>query len=128
MLKFKSKSSNPRFTSSNSRVTSSNPQVASLNLRVSSSNLRATSLNVRITSSNARVTSLNPPFTSSNPRINKPVKTQANSLKSSSYPKIISPTLFDNSRGNSYIQFLVIISCFKFPLFHGYGFSRKLSE
>ena len=27
-----------------------------------------------------------------------------------------------------HIQFLVIISCFTFPLLHGYGFNRKLSE
>ena len=33
-----------------------------------------------------------------------------------------------NSWGNSYFQFLAIISCFTFSLLHGYGFSRKLSD
>ena len=60
-LKFKSASSNLRATSSNPRVTSSHPWVASSNLRV----------------------------TSSNPRIIKLMKTQVNSLKISSFPKII---------------------------------------
>ena len=36
--------------------------------------------------------------------------TQVNSFKSSSFPEIISPKLFGNSWGNSYFQFLVIIS------------------
>ena len=62
-LKFKSASSNPRVMSSNPRVTSSNPWVRSSNLRV----------------------------TSSNPRIIKSMKTQANILKVSSFPKIINP-------------------------------------
>ena len=64
-LKFKSASSNPRVMSSNPRVTSSNPWVRSSNLRV----------------------------TSSNPRIIKSMKTQANILKVSSFPKIINPML-----------------------------------
>ena len=65
-LKFKSASSNPRVMSSNPRVTSSNPWVRSSNLRV----------------------------TSSGPRIIKSMKTQVNSLKISSFPKIINPKLF----------------------------------
>ena len=65
-LKFKSTSSNPRVTSLHPRVTSSNPWVRSSNLRV----------------------------TSSNPRIIKSMKTQVNSLKISSFPKIINPKLF----------------------------------
>ena len=58
-------------------------------------------------------------------RIIKSMKTQVNSLKSSSFPKIISPKLFGNSWGNLYVQFLVIISCFTFPLLHGYGWVSK---
>ena len=65
-LKFKSTSPNRRVTSSNPWVTSSNPWVTSSNLRV----------------------------TSSNPRIIKSMKTQVNSLKISSFPKIINPKLF----------------------------------
>ena len=90
-MKFKSVSSNPRLTSSNPRVTSSNPWAKS---------------------SNSRVTSLITRFTSSNPRIIKSIKIQVNSLKSSSFPKILRPKLFGNSWGNSYFQFMVIISCF----------------
>ena len=67
-------------------------------------------------------------FKATSSRIIKSMKTQVNSLKSSSFPRIISPQLFGSSWGNSYVQFLVIISCFTFPLLHGYGFSRKLSE
>ena len=64
--KFKSTSPNPRVTSSNPWVTSSNPWVTSSNLRV----------------------------TSSNPRIIKSMKTQANGLKISWFPKIINLKLF----------------------------------
>ena len=48
-----------------------------------------------------------------------------------SFTNIISPKLLrhlGNLWGNSYVQFLVIISCFPFPLLHGCDFSRKLSE
>ena len=51
-------------------------------------------------------------------------KTQVNSLNSSSLLKIISPKLW----GNSYVQFLMIISCFTFPPLHGHDFIKKLSE
>ena len=51
-------------------------------------------------------------------------KTQVNSLNSSSVLKIISPKLW----GNSYVQFLMIISCFTFPPLHGHDFSKKVSE
>ena len=85
-------SSNPWVTSSNPWVTSSNPWV---------------------TSSNPRVTSSNPRVTSSNPQITKSMKTQVISLKSSSFLKIINSKLFGHSWGNSYVQFLVIISFFK---------------
>ena len=67
-------------------------------------------------------------FKSTISRIIKSMKTQVNSLKSSSFPKIISPKLFGNSWDNSYVKFLVIISCFTFPLLNGYGFGWKLSE
>ena len=66
--------------------------------------------------------------TSSNPRIIKSMKSQVSSLKSSSFLKIVSPKLFGNSWGNSYVQFLVITSCFTFPPLHGYGFSKKVSD
>ena len=56
-------------------------------------------------------------------RIIKPMKTQVNSLKSSPFAKIISPEWFGSSWGNLYVQFLVIISCFTFPLPHAYGFN-----
>ena len=52
------------------------------------------------------------------------MKTQVNSLKISSFPNILSLKLFGNPWGKLYDQFLVIISCFTFPLFYGYGFSR----
>ena len=58
-------------------------------------------------------------------RIIKPMKTQVNSLRSSSFPKIRSPKLFGNLLGNLYVQFLVMISCFTFPLPHGYGCASK---
>ena len=41
-------------------------------------------------------------------RIIKSMKTQVNSLKSSSFHKIVSPKLFSNSWGNLYIQFFVL--------------------
>ena len=94
------------------------------NPRVTSSNPRVMSSNLRVTSSNPRVTSSNPRVTSSDPGNIKSMKTQVNSLKSFSFSKIMSPKSF----GDSYVQFLVTISWFKFPLLHGYGFSRKLSE
>ena len=134
-MKFKSTSLNPRVTSSNSGVTRSNPRVTSSNLQVTSSNPRVTCSNPRITSSNPQLTSSNPWVTSSNSRVTgsnpwivKSIKTQERSLKISPCLKIISPKLFNNSWGNSYVQFLVIISCFTFPPLHGYGFSKKLSE
>ena len=40
----------------------------------------------------------------------------------------MSPKLFCNSWANSYVQFLVIISCFTFPPHHDYGFSKKVSN
>ena len=42
------------------------------------------------------------------------MKTQANSLKISPFPMIISPKLFGSLWSNSCVQFLVIISCFAF--------------
>ena len=105
------------------RVTCCELRVESLKARI-----EIQSSNARVTSSNPRVTSSNPQVTSSNPWIIKWIKTQVSSLKSSSFPKILSPKLFGSSWGNLYFQFLVIISCFTFPLLHGYGFSRKLSE
>ena len=97
-------------------------------VRVTSSNPRVTSSNPRISSSNPRVTSSDLQVTSSIPWIIKSMKTQVTSLKSSSFLKIVSPKLFGNLWDNSYILFLVIISCFTFPPLHGYGFSKKLSK
>ena len=51
-------------------------------------------------------------FKSTSSRIIKSMKTQVNSLEGSLFPKIINPKLFCNSWGNSYVRFLVIISCF----------------
>ena len=96
-MKFKSASSNPRVMSSYSRVTSSNP----------------------------RVTSSNPQITSSDSRNIKSMKIQVNSLKSLPFSQIISPKLFGNPWGNSYVQFLVIISCFAFPLLRGYALQQE---
>ena len=84
---------NPRVTSSNPGVTSSNP--------------RFTSSKPGATSSNLRVTSFKPTsheFKSANYYINE---TQRNSLKSSLFPTVISPKLFGNSWGNSYVQLYV---------------------
>ena len=56
------------------------------------------------------------------------IKTEGNSLKVSSLPKTLSLKSFVGSWDNSYVQFLVIISCFAFPIFHGCSFSWKQSE
>ena len=66
-----------------------------------SSDLGVTSSNPRVTCSNPQVASSNPWVTSSNPRIIKSIKTQVISLKSSSFPKIISPKLLGSLWGNS---------------------------
>ena len=55
-------------------------------------------------------------------------KTQVNSLKVFSFPKILSLKSFGNSWGKSSVQFLVIISCLTFQQFYDYGFSRKQYE
>ena len=99
-LKFKSAISNPQ-------VSSSNPWAQIHELRVQIQSYK---------------------FKSTTSRIFKPVKTQVNSLKSSSFPNIPSLKSFGNSWGNSSVQFLVIISCFTFTLFQGWGFRRKQYE
>ena len=88
-------SSNTRVMISDPRVTSSNPPVMSSNPPVTSSNPRVTSPDSRVTSSNPRITSSNLRVTSSNPssRI-----ITLNSLKSFSFPKIISSKLLDSLR------------------------------
>ena len=57
------------------------------------------------------------------------MKTQVNSRKISSFPKIINPKLFDNSWGNSCGN---LVSggnlLFYVSTLHGYGVNRKLSE
>ena len=108
--KFRSTSYEFKSASSNSWVTSLNSLVGSSNLRVRSSNPRVTSSNLRVASSNPRVQEL------------------FNQWKFSSFPKILKLKCFGNLWGKSYFQFLVIISCFTFPLLHRYGFSKKQRE
>ena len=81
------------------RVTSYELWVTSYELKAQKHELKfkSASSNPRVTSLNPRVTTSNPPVTSSNPRIIKSLKTQVNSLKSCSFPKILSPKLFGNS-------------------------------
>ena len=110
-----------------SKSTSYELKSTSSTLRVMSSNTRVTSLNPRITSSYLQVTSSNQRVTSSNPRVQELIN-QLKLLKLSSFPMILSLESFGNSWGSSYIQFLAIISCFTFSLFHGYGFRWKESE
>ena len=109
--KFKSKSSSCEFKSTRYELKSTRYELKSTSYK-----FKSTGLEFKSTSS------------SSNPRIIKSMKTQVNSLKSSSFLKIVSPELFVNLWGNSYVLFLVIISCFTFPTLHDYGFSKKLSE
>ena len=97
-LKFKSTSPNRRVTSSNPWVTSSNPWVTSSNLRV----------------------------TSSNPRIIKSMKTQVNSLKMSSFPKIINPKLFGWVKKHKLWKKRPIFSTEKSPRFFFPIFNTKL--
>ena len=56
------------------------------------------------------------------------IKTEGNSLKISSLPKTPNLKSFVNSWDNSYVPFLVIISCFAFPIFYACSFSWKQSE
>ena len=67
-------------------------------------------------------------FKSTGSGIISSMKTQVNSLKISSFSKILSFKSFGNSWGKSSVQYLVIISCFIFPLFYDYAFSRKQCE
>ena len=128
------------------RVTSYELRATSYELRVESLKVRVESLKVRVESLKARVeiqkcefkstsyelkstsygfASTSYEFESTSSRIIKLMKTQVNSLKSSSFSKIISPKLFGNSWGNLYVQFLMIISCFTFSLLRGYGWVSK---
>ena len=67
---------------------------------------RVTSCELRVTSYEFKAQKHELKFksASSNPLVIKSMKTQGNSLKSSSFPKIISPKLLGNSWGNSYVQ------------------------
>ena len=119
------------------RVTSYELQVASYELRIESLKARVESLKARVEIQKCEFESTSYEFESTShefestsyefesTRIIKSMKTQVNSLKSSSFPKIISPKLFGNSWGNLYVQFLVIISFFTFPLLHGHGWVSK---
>ena len=126
-----------RVTSCELRVTSYELRVESLKARVeiqkcefksTSYEFESTSYEFEFTSYEFKSTSYKLESTSHEfefTRIIKSMKIQVNSLKSSSFPKIISPKLFGNSWGNLYVQFLVIISCFTFPLLHGYSWVSK---
>ena len=108
-------------------------RVMSYELRVASYKLRVESLKARVEIQKCEFKSTSYEFKSTSyefestshefesTRIIKSMKTQVNSLKSFSFSKIISPNLFGNSWGNLYVHFLVIISCFTFPLLHGYN-------
>ena len=115
-----------KSTSKEFNSTSYEFKSTSYKFKSTSYEFKSTSYELKSTSHEFKSTSYELKSTSS--RIIKSMKTQVKSLKSVSFPKIISPKLFDNSWGNSYVQFLVIISCFMFTLLHGYSFSRKLSE
>ena len=87
---------NPRVTSSNSRVTSSNPRVTSTDFTIyefksKCYQFKSTSCKFKSTSYEFKSTSYE--FKSTTSRIIKSMKTHVNSLKSSSFPKIISPEL-----------------------------------
>ena len=92
-------------------------------LRVPIHELRAQIHELRVRTHELRVPIHELDFEST--RIIKSMKTQVNSLKIPLFPKIISPKLFGNLWGNLNVQFLVIISCFTFPLLHGYGWVSK---
>ena len=117
-----------RVTSLKLKSTSWKLKEHELKFKSASSNPRVTSSNSWVTGSNLWVTSSNPQVTSSNPRIIKSMKAEISSLKSCPFLKIVSTKSFGNSWGNSYVQVLLLISCFVFPPHHGYGFSKKLSE
>ena len=75
----------------------------SYELQFAINEFKSTIYNFKFTSYNSNLW-----VTSSNLQIIKSMKTQVNILKSSSFPKIISLELFDNSCDNSYIQLLMI--------------------
>ena len=127
--KLKSTSLNSKVWVQTHEVTTSSHNVIITILRVTSSNPQVTSLNPRAASSNGRVRVQIQEFknhlineNSSGPPWN------FNSLKISSFLKILCLKSFGSSWGNSSFQCLMITSCFTFPLFHGYGFSRKQCE
>ena len=74
-------------------------RVTSCELRVTSYEFKAQKHELKFKSASS-----NPGVASSNPLVIKSMKTQGNSLKSSSFPKIMSPKLLGNSWGNSYVQ------------------------
>ena len=94
--------------------------------------LRVESLKARIEIQKCELKSTSYEFKSSsyesNQQKNRSMKTEVNGYRNFIFSKIISPKMFGNSCGKSYVQFLMIISCFKFPLLHNCGFSRKLIQ
>ena len=113
------------------RVTSYQLLVTSWNLKVrvrihelrvhihesksTSYDLKSTSYEFRFTRYESKYTSYE--FKSTSSRIIQSMKAHENSLKLSSFPKILSLKSFGNSWDKSSVQFLVIISCFTFPLY-----------
>ena len=101
-------------------------RVSSYELRVESWKARVESLKARVEIQKCEFKSTSYEFESTSyefettsyefesTRIVKSMKTQVNSLKRSSFSKIISPKLFGNSWGNLYFQFLVIVTDFSF--------------
>ena len=111
------------------RVMSCELQHETLNARVEiqKCEFRSTSYEFIFTSYKLKSTSNE--FKSKSSRIIYLMKTQVNSLKITTCSKILNLKLFSISLVKSCIQFLVIISCFTFPLFPLFhGFSRKQSE
>ena len=101
------------------RITSSEFKSMSYKFKSAICELKSTGYEVKSTSQELKSTSSS---------IIKSMKIQVNNLKIFSLPKILSLKSFGNSRGHSSVQFLVIIPCFNFPLFHGYRFSNNLSR
>ena len=109
-LEFKSASSNPRVTSLNPRV-----QIRELQSQIHELRVQIYDLEIQILELQVQVQVFK------NHLIN-------DTFKISLFPKTVSLKLVASSSGNSPFHFLLMIYCFTFPLFHGYGFSRKQSH
>ena len=122
-----------KFTSYEFKSTSCEFKVTSYEFKFTSYELKSTSYEFKSTSYEFKFTSYEFKFMSyefkpTSSRIIKLMKTQVNKhLKQPSKTHFLRSSVL-NCLGNSYVEFLVIISCFTFPLLHGYGFNIKLSE